>query len=293
MQVAVAGEIPTWKQNETGSIRPGATIRQSLFQDDAPDGLNFKLFRSQFQPGEASSRTPRHHHAFQQVRWAEVGPVNYAPGKDIPGGDVAYFPRGAYYGPQLKDQGISIALQLGFGNEHQHGEKWDLLKGEAMARLKARGTLEDGVFVEADPDTGERRENDSVQALYEEQYAIQTGKRFVVPDAGYEEPVLMHTAAFEYYEIAPGVEIKHLGCFFDHAGPNADLRLSMIRLTCSGAYTFEPARGQVVWTREAGLLIDGKTFPELTYLYIPRDEKVEVSASAMVELNVAELPRLD
>jgi hypothetical protein len=40
-------------------------------------------------------------------------------------------------------------------------------------------------------------------------------------------------------------------------------------------------------------VIDGKTYPELTYVYIPRDEKVEVSSTATVELNVAEFPKLD
>lgn len=292
MDIVVAGEIPTWKQNETGSVRPGATVRQWLFTHEAADGLNFKMFRSQFQPGEAASTTPRHHHSFQQVRWAEAGQVNYAPGKNIPAGDVAYFPRGAYYGPQLKDQGISIALQIGFGNEHQHGKVWDELKPEAMKRLKARGTFENGVFVEIDPETGERHENDSVQAVYEEQYAIQTGKKFVVPDEGYDEPILMHSAAFEYYEVGDGVEVKHLGCFFDHGGPNADLRLSMVRLN-GGTHEFGPERGQIVWTRDPGLVIEGRTYPELTYFYVPRDEKVEVSAETPVELNVAELPRLD
>lgn len=292
MEVVVAGEVPTWKQNETGSVRPGSAVRQWLFKEEAPDGLNFKVFRSQFQPGSAASTTPRHHHSFQQVRWAEAGQVNYAPGKNIPAGDVAYFPRGTYYGPQLKDQGISIALQLGFGNEHQHGKGWDSLQGEAMNRLKTRGSFENGVFVEVDPDTGERRECDSVQAVYEEQYAIQTGRKFVVPEEGYDEPILMHSAAFEYYRIAPGVEVKQLGCFFDHPGPNADLRLSMIRLTSGAAYTFGAERGQIAWTRDAGLVIDGKSHPALTYVYIPRDEKAAVSCAALVELNVAEFPKL-
>jgi hypothetical protein len=293
MEVVVADQVPTWKQNETGSVRTGATIRQWLFKESAADGLNFKVFRSQFQSGDGASTTPRHRHAFQQVRWSEAGQLNYAPGKDIPRGDVAYFPRGAYYGPQRKDQGISIALQLGFGNEHQHGEAWDSLQAQAMERLKARGSFENGVFVEIDPQTGERRETDSVQAVYEEQYAIRTGKKFVVPKEGYEEPILMHTGAFEYYKTALGVEVKHLGCFFDHAGPNADLRLMMIRLTEGGAYTFGPERAQIAWTREAGLVMAGKTYPALTYVYIPRDEQLEVSSAATVELNVAELPRLD
>jgi hypothetical protein len=293
MQVVVVADVATWRQDERGSTRTGKTVRQSVLNDEAPDGLSFRVLRSQFQPGEAASTTPRHHHAFQQVRWAEAGTVNYAPGQSIPAGDVAYFPRGTYYGPQMKDQGTSIAIQFGFEGEHQHGEGWDGFQAKARQELEARGEFRDGVYYDQDPETGAPRATDSIQAIYEERYRLRTGKRFVVPPEGYEEPILMHTGAFGYYDAGPGVQVKQLGCFFDHPGQNGDLRLSLIRLSGGGVHEFGPQRAQIAWSNAPGLTIDGKTYPELTYLYSPRGEKVGVSCAGDVELRVTELPRLD
>jgi hypothetical protein len=261
--------------------------------EEGRDGLNFKVLRSQFQGGEDQSYTPRHHHGFQQIRWAEKGTVNYAPGEDIPEGDIAYFPRGAYYGPQHKDQGISIAVQFGFEGEHQHGPSWDAYAADARRRLEERGRFERGLYVEVDPATGEERENDSIQAIYEEQYFLRTGKKFVVPPEGYAAPILMHTRAFEYYQAGQGVELKHLGCFFDHPGPNGDLRFSMARLRQGGVHTLSADRAQLAWSKVAGLKMRGKSYPELTFLYSPRDEEAELCSEGRFEVMIIEFPRLD
>ena len=50
----------------------------------------------------------------------------------------------------------------------------------------------------------------------------------------------MHPAAFEYFEIAPGVEVKELGRFYDHPGTNADVHIQMIRLTGGVCTASEP-----------------------------------------------------
>lgn len=39
-----------------------------------------------------------------QIRWAYTGSVNHAPDRDIPAWDVAYFPRGVFYGAQHTDR---------------------------------------------------------------------------------------------------------------------------------------------------------------------------------------------
>jgi hypothetical protein len=294
MQVAVVAEIPTNEQGKDGhSSRPGGMIGQRLLEDDAPDGLNFRFVRNQFQPGEKAFRSPRHHHAFQQIRFAEKGNLNFAPGQFIPEGDVAYFPRGAYYGPQVKDDGISVALQFGFDGEHQGGAVWDRYRSDALEDLKKRGRFEDGVFVEVDPANGQQRRRDGVQALYEAQYERHTNKRFVIPPEGYEAPILMHPEAFAYYEAAPGVEVKHLGRFYDHPGPQADVRISMIRLSDGGVHHLGSERAQLAWTRSAGLQIDGRIYPELTCVYSPRETDIAISSDKALEVYLVEFPRLD
>jgi hypothetical protein len=294
MEAVIISEIVTKSQAEVGSLRPGATIRQFVLNEEASDGLNFKLFRSQFQPGESAQQTPRHHHAFQQIRWSESGSVNYAPERFIDEGDVAYFPLGAYYGPQRKDQGITVTLQFGFGSEHQDGGvEGARLRDEGSARLRAAGTFVDGKYVDTDPVTGESRERDAIQALYEEISSLKSGEKFSVPAPGYEEPVLIHTEAFEYFELAYGVEMKQFGRFYDHAGPHGDVSIFRLRLSDGGTFTFEAERAQVAWTKSPGLKVDGRVFPELTCIYSARGESTTLEADGIIEINVAELPRLD
>lgn len=108
------------------------------------------------------------------------------------------------------------------------------------------------------------RERDSGQALYEEQYGTPTGKRFIVPDQGYDTPILLHPQAFEYYQAGPQLETKHLAWFFDHPGLNGDIRLSVLRLSSGGTYRFGPDRAQIAWTTDAGLRAEDRTYPELT-----------------------------
>lgn len=293
MEVAIVSEVPIKEQRKSGSLRPGDTIRQSLLKGDAPDGLNFRFVRSQYQAGEKAFQSPRHRHGFQQIRWTESGSANYAPGQDIPEGDIAYFPRGTYYGPQLKSEGVGLLLQYGFDGEHQSGPKWERHRVAALEKLRARGELEDGLFVEIDPETGERRERDANQALYEAQYEEQTQRKFVIPPEGYASAILMHAAAFSYYQTGPGVEVKHLGRFYDHAGPNADVRISMIRLSGEGEYVLSAERAQIAWTRDPGLRIEGQVYPELTCFYCPRGEQLLLGCEQCIEIYLVELPRLD
>jgi hypothetical protein len=290
MKVVIAGEVG----GEQPTIRGIKVSIKHIFEDDAPDGLNFRMVRSDFLNSEAAYTTPRHHHVFQQIRWAEVGTLNYAPGQDLQEGDVAYFPRAAYYGPQQKDSGISVAVQFGLNGECQYaGARNKKERAAASERLKSRGTSEEGVYTDVDPDTGSTRVRDSVQAIDEEQFEAVTGKKFTFPPAGYESAILMHASAFEYYEESDGVEIKRLGNFYDHGAPNGDVRLSMIRLSNNADFTFGDDRAQIAWTKTPGLKIDGTVHPELTFLYIPRGEAATVSSEGSVEVNVLEFPRLD
>lgn len=295
MEVVVAGDVPEKEgKGSIPSLRSGTSIRQGLLAVDEAEGLSFTVSRTQWLPGDKAARSPRHHHAFQQIRWAEQGTVNYGPGQNIAEGDVAYFPRGTYYGPQDREEGIVITVQFGFNGEKQHGTPfWKRYEAAALERLQARGHFEDGVFVDVDPVTGERHERDSVQALYEEQYEAHTGQKFVVPAEGYDSPILMHPEAFAYYVQAPGVELRPLGNFHDHPGPRGDVRLSMMRLSDGGRYRFLADRAQMAWTKTGGLIIGGKAHPALTFVYSPIGEEVEVTGDAGVEVNLVEFPRLD
>lgn len=288
MKVVSVGDLDAVVAEVRGQKVPSTT----LFDDDAPDGLNFRINRTDFLANEGGFTTPRHHHVFQQIRWAEFGALNYAPGKNLEVGDVAYFPRSTWYGPQMKDSGISIALQFGYNNECQYGGDRKRDRAEATERLKSKGVSEEGIFTDIDPTTGEKRRRDSVQAIDEEQFEATTGQKFEFPAEGYDEPIVMHPSAFDYFEVAPGVEVKRLGSFFDHAGPNADVRISMIRLSNHGRYELEVGRAQIAWTKDSGLIVDGDSYPELTFVYCPRNDTGSLSGVDGVEVNLVELPLL-
>jgi len=294
MQVVIAPEAEVQVQSKGNDPRPGATRRQILVNELAPDGLNFVFYRSTYQAGDDAFVTPRHHHGFQQIRWTEQGEVNYAPGQSIREGDIAYFPRGAYYGPQEKEQGVAWLIQFGFHGEHMYGPAWWDSRKEAMDRLKAEGEFRDGYYVYTDSETGQEVRRDAADALHSTQFEIHSGRPFSIPPEGYDAPILMHAKNFGAYEASPGVNIQPLGNFFDHPAPSGDVRFSVVTVTSNGRYVLDPERAQLGWSLDAGLVIDGETYPELTAFYSPRDEKVELSGSDLgVRFHLVELPRLD
>ena len=294
MKVALINEVPTQESAAMGDpVRAGSFKLKRLFHDDAPDGFNFWFARSEHQGGEGAHATPRHHHTFAQIKFTEKGASNVAPGLDIDEGDLGYFPRAAYYGPQKRDTCTTFTVQFGFNGEHQRGKAWEDHRDEALRRLRERGTIENGLFVEVDPATGEKKVRDSVEALYDERHRMLKGTPLAIGDEGYEAPILMHPKAFAYFEVSPGVELKHLGRFYDQPGPNGDVGISMARLSDGGAFTLRADRPQIAWAMAAGLEIDGKTYPELTTLYSPRGEETTLSSNAGVEIHILEFPRLD
>jgi hypothetical protein len=294
MKIAVASEVSALEQNrQRYSPRSGGAMMQRLLEDDTPDGFNFRIVRSQFQAGEKAFRSPRHRHAFQQIRFTEKGLVNHAPDLNAAEGDITYFPRAAYYGPQEKDNGIGIALQFGYHGEHQMGEAWEVYRDQAVELLKASGSFEGGVYTAIDPATGDKTRLDAVQAIYEKQYELRTGKKFEIPPEGYQSPILMHPSAFSYYEIGPGVEVKTLGRFYDQPGPNGDVRIGMVRLAKGGVYRFDADRAQLAWTLSAGLAVDGTTYPERTFVYSPKGETLPITSGEFIEVYTIDFPRLD
>jgi hypothetical protein len=262
MEIAIAEEVQTQADDHAGNVRAGVVLRKWLLSGEAKDGLRFRFFRSKYQDGDDAFQSPRHHHGFQQIRWTESGSINFAPGQDIAEGDIAYFPRGAFYGPQVKDSGIGLLLQFGFGAELPRS------KYEMHREMHASGEGEEGAEKDA------------------------TSKP-VIPVEGYDGTILMHPRAYTYFDLAPGVGIKHLGDFYDHSCPNADVRISMIQLSEGGTHRLGAERAQLVWSIAPGLQIEGRIYPELTCLYSPRDEQVALTGFNDVEAYIVEFPRLD
>ncbi len=294
MEIVVATDVSVKDPNGGLGVRTGSIDTQRLLGDDAPDGLNFWFVRNSFaSTSDEAFRTPRHHHTFAQIKMVEKGSSNFLPGKDIEEGDIAYFPRAAYYGPQEKDNCTSFGMQFGFNGEHQRGERWESRRADAMANLKKRGRIENGMFFGTDADTGEEVVRDSVEALYDERMRMVSNRPLELKPEAYDSVVLMHPDAFTYFPVAPGVELKHLGRFYDQPGPNGDVAISVVRLSDGGSFTLGDDRAQLGWTLKEGLTVDGRSYPALTTFYSPRGERAEIAGVDGVQVYLVTFPRLD
>jgi hypothetical protein len=100
-------EVAKAKPTETGKTREGEMDDRVMLEGEegAPDNFRLLLERP-----ITDWTTPRHRHDFDQVRLALRGDLEYAPGKILPEGSVAYFPAGVHYGPQVKAAGTMLAL---------------------------------------------------------------------------------------------------------------------------------------------------------------------------------------
>lgn len=293
MKVVVASDVEVKDPNNGINLRTGSIDSQRIFVDDAADGLNFWFVRNSFsKPGADAFKTPRHNHPFAQIKFVEKGSSNISPGRYIEEGEIAYFPRAAYYGPQEKDNCISFGMQFGFDGQHQRGERWESRRADAMARLSQRGRFEDGMFIGTDPETGREVRQDSIGALYQERMRLVTNRELVVDPAGYDSVILMQPSAFPYFCVAPGVEKKELGRFYDQPGPNGDVSIAVVRLTDGGSYALDPDRAQVGWAVQAGLEIDAVAHPPLTCFYSARGEAGVLKGQG-VEVYLVTFPRRD
>jgi hypothetical protein len=296
MEAGAVEETQRSDSTQGAKIRTGGsdTDFRRLLDNDAEDGFNFWFIRSHHKPeGGDPFRTPRHNHAFQQIGFVEEGERDWAPGQVITKGCISYMPRGCWYGPQNLDKPcISWGIQFGFNGEQQRGHYWESRRIEAIDRLKQRGTFENGTFVETDPVTGKVTVRDAMDALYDERLFMLKGRHLVVPPARYEVPIIMRPENYEYFPAGLGVELKHLGRFYDQSGPNGDVSISLARLS-GGAYPLRAERPQLCWTLSAGLEVDGRIYPERAYAYSPRGEEGEIKGEGGIEVYLVEFPHLD
>lgn len=277
MEIVTADEIGTLSEGYAGRTRSGNIDRQWFFRRSESDGLNFRFFRSIYKGGDLAFESPRHHHNFQQFRWTEMGSVNFGPGQDIAEGDIAYFPRGTYYGPQRKHEGVGILLQFGFGDEMPSRRKPEADEDTDEARIqeerwRARGgteTMEAAASVEAAPATA------------------------TVPPERFSAPILMHPAAFQFHELGVGVAAKWLGRFHDHDGEHGDVAVIVLRLSEGGEYRLASDRAQLGWTITAGLEVEGQSYPRMTSFFSPRGDEAALRGSGGTEMIIIEFPRLD
>ncbi len=260
--------------------RASVTEMQPLFQGDpdAPD--NFEMYMIRY--GEGGSHSPRHRHNFEQFRWAFEQPLNYGPNQDIPPGCLAYFPEGAYYGPQTNKHGsVMLIVQFGGASGQGYMDVQKLKRG--TQELKAKGDFVRGVYTWTD-DAGKKHNQDAYEAVWEHM----SGRPLQYPRPRYSAPVLIEPDAFEWLPVAgaTGVAMRRFGIFNERGTSAFQLRIA------AGATFAWPAQSAVrlVYVLSGQLGVAGMNFPAKSSMALASRETADFRAIDEAVLLVFTMP---
>ena len=76
-------------------------------REGAPDNYQLLLANT-----DLTFMSPRHRHNFDQLRYSLEGATNIGPKRNMEQGDLAYFPEGTYYGPQVQQEVGQTSLAM-------------------------------------------------------------------------------------------------------------------------------------------------------------------------------------
>jgi hypothetical protein len=268
----VESESMEWAEYSTG--RAGALYVKALAAGEVLPNCGFWLALARYGTGEDAYETPRHRHTFEQIRYTVEGRQNYAPGKYLPEGWLAYFPAGAYYGPQREKEGTTLTLQ--FGEGYLTKEQRD----RAQLELGKRGRFENGVFRANEPIDG-RKNQDAVEAMFE----VIHGRKLEYPEPRYAGPIAIDPSAFAWLPLGEGISHKPLGSFTER-----DVRISMVRWDDDASYSLGDGRTHFVFSLTGTVRVGGETHPPRTLVWSIFGEEVEVSAASGTEALVYAMP---
>jgi hypothetical protein len=248
-----------------------------LVAGEAGPSMNFTLALTLYGQGDETFQTPRHHHTFEQVRYAISGDSNYARGKDIPEGWVGFFPAGAFYGPQKVAGGEILLLQYGPGylTEEQ--------KRRGQQEMAATGTFHDGIYTTTDAATGKPHNQDAVEALWEHIH----GEPLRYPAPCYPEPILINPEAFTWVDCEDGVAERPLGRF-----GNGDARIAFVRVDAGASYTLDDQSAQVAFSTAGRGAVRDEVFGPRTALFSELGERATFTAAETITGLVVGFPRL-
>ncbi len=205
MDIVHAGRMP-WGENLVAH-RHADIAHKVLFEglEGAADNYVFVLARE-----SKDYYSPRHRHAWDQVRYCLEGSIPIGRDLSVDTGEVGYFPEGVPYGPQ--EGGTDrIVLLLQFGGASGLGFLSVRQLREAREALLAQGAFEGGVFRRT---SGDGPKN---QDAYEALWRHVTGQPIRYPKPRFKTPLVMRPDGFDWREVegASGVRQRALGRFTD------------------------------------------------------------------------------
>ncbi len=264
MQI-VHGARMAWGEN-LASHRQGGMAHKVLFEGEegSPDNFVWVLADE-----GADYYSPRHRHAWDQVRLCLEGSIPISKGLRIEEGEVGYFPEGVPYGPQEGGPNRkTLVLQVGGASGLGYLSARQLR--EARAHLAREGVFEGGVFRRTG---GEGKANlDAYEAIWRHV----TGQPIDYPKPRYKAPVILDPDAFAWRQDprATGVRRKRLAVF-----PERGLELELVGLDAGASFdtTATPAR-RLVFVRSGEGRVGAEAYEPLTAARIEPGEAVTFAA---------------
>ena len=247
--------------------------------ENSPD--NYVLRYSTGEEGDAWT-TPRHRHAFDQVRYVLEGDYSIGANSVLPTGWVGYFPESTFYGPQDMSPNLAmIVLQcggpsgLGFYSAGQ--------RVKATAELRTTGSFDNGLYTWVD-DQGRSHSKPAGDVVWEKVFGATQ-----LPEPRYDDIILMNPASFGWIDDAsrPGVAHKQLGSFTER-----DLRIGLVRIAAGATWEIGTEHAaEVAFLTSGRVEYDGEAYERLTAFGTTVDEKSQtVRAQVDSELFYAKMP---
>jgi hypothetical protein len=193
--------------------RSGVIMRKFIRESELVPGVGYGCDLYFYTSDGEQFTTPRHHHDFDQIRFAISGTMDFGHQNVTQAGDIAYFPAGAFYGPQKIDEAKIFIIQWSpfWVTRAQHDA--------AMIEMTAEGEFTGGFYVARD-ESGVEQKKDSLNAIWEHVFH----RPSFFPEIRYSGPVVMHPDAYQWVATGQGTSIKMLGRFTER-----DLQIYKVR----------------------------------------------------------------
>jgi len=275
MDIVHAAEMP-WGESLVAQRGGGDVAHKRLFEGEEGSPDNYMLVMAK-EP--KSFFSPRHRHPWDQIRFCLEGRIPIAKGLFVEGGEIAYFPESAHYGPQEGgDDRIVVLLQ--FGGASGQGFIGPDRVTKARLELAERGRFEGGVYYGNNAEG--RRNFDAYEAIW---LHVKGGELSYAP-AVYKTPIVMRPDALPWRASSEeGVLVREIGVF-----PHRGLRLNGWRIEAGECHRMGAARAlRLLFVTEGGGAIGSEELRRWSVVRLQGDEAAEVRASGgleMVEMSV-------
>lgn len=269
MDVIHAAEMP-WGESLVAQRGGGDVAHKRLFEgtEDSPD--NYMLVMSK-EP--KSFFSPRHRHPWDQIRFCLEGRVPIAKGLFVEGGEIAYFPESAHYGPQEGgDDRIVVLLQ--FGGASGQGFIGPDRVNQARLELAREGRFEDGVY-KRNVSEG-RRNRDAYEAIW---LHVRGGELSYAPPV-YKTPIVMRPEALPFTATnEDGVQCKAVGIF-----PHRGLTINAWQIESDATHAMVATKSlRLLFVTEGGGSIDDQALRRWSTVRLQPEEAARVRASGSLE----------